>query len=250
MNHKTDRSEIPAVFRPWLLFLTLATLALVFLTSGPVGKEQHRVGKEYQLTIFPWMLAAEITISGGLDTFSGLPVGPISDGQRAAMLIGLLLSFVLGPTFLLIGWKEWKAATTPKRWHPPALLLGAVLVVSTAVPSMILAASQWQKFNTMKEVQNTARERDLMINLLHFVGRDARQFRILPQAMGGGGGTFLGYKIPADLMTDDQFLCQVSEATDTVITLQAISTSDARQQIVGRMSATGAMRLDFPEAKE
>ena len=89
-----------------------------------------------------------------------------------------------------------------------------------------------------------------MINLLHFVGRDARQFRILPKAMGGGGGTFLGYKIPAGLMRDDQFLCQISEATDTLIILQAISTSDARQQIVGRMSATGAMRLDIQEARK
>lgn len=250
MNHKTNPSEIPAVFRPWLLFLTLATLVFVFLAPGPAGKEQPGGNKEFQMTVFPWMLAAEITISGGLDTFSGVPVSPISEGQQATMLIGLLLSFVIGPTLLLVGWREWKLSTAPKRWHPPALLLGAVLVVSTTVPSVIFAASQWQTFTTMKEVQNTARERDLMVNILHTIGRDARQFRILPRAMGGGGGTFQGYKIPTDLKGGDQFLCQVSEAADTLITLQAESTSGSRLQITGRMSASGALRLDIQEAKE
>lgn len=250
MNHKTNRSEIPAVFRPWLLFLTLATLALVFLSPGPGGKERPRANKEFHVTIFPWMVAAEITISDGLDNFSGVSSGPMSDGQRSAMLIGLLLSLVVGPTLLLIGLRDWKSTPVPKRWHPPALLLGAVLVVSTTVPSVILAASQWQTFSTMQEAQKIARERDDMVSTLHHVGRDARQFRILPETLGGGGGTFQGYEIPATLKEDGQFRCEVSGANDTLITLVAVSKSGSGMQITGRMSVSGALRLDIREAKE
>ncbi len=248
MNLKTKLSEIPAVFRPWMLFFTLATLALVFLAPGPDGKELYRARNEFQLTIFPWMLAAEITISGGLDTFSGVPANPASVEQRAAMLIGLLLSLVVGPTLLMFGWKGWKLTTVPRHWHPPALLLGTVLVVSTMVPSVVLALSQWHSYKTMREAQDAGRERDLMINMLHFVGRDARQFRILPKAMGGGDGTFQGYKVPTGLQGGGQFLCEVSDAADTLITFHAASVSDPGQQIIGRMSASGALRLDLQEA--
>ncbi|MEX1139919.1 MAG: hypothetical protein WEB33_12070 [Bacteroidota bacterium] len=250
MNHKTDRPEIPAVFRPWLLFLALATLAIVFLTPGLGGKERHQVSKEFQLTVFPWMPAGHITISNGLDTFSGISPNPISEGQRATMLIGLVLSLVVGPTLLLVAWRQWKTTMVPRRWHPPALLLGGVLVVSTMVPPVILAASQWNALESMRRVQDLSRERDLMIHALGKVGRDALQFRILPSSLGGGDGTFRGYRVSEDMKQSDAFSCELIMAADTMITLRAVSASGSRLQITGNVSSAGVMRFDFQESEE
>ena len=60
------------------------------------------------------------------------------------------------------------------------------------------------------------RNKDGILNELHNLASSAYQFRIRPSTMGGGGGNFIGFKIPSKLTVTEFAAYSVSALSDEV----------------------------------
>ncbi len=164
MNARIDttpqgaHNELSAPFRFWLYSLTVITLLLVFFTDFDTA-QSYRDNREwgFHLTLMPWIEATRITLSNGLDVFSGVPLSPPTDAQRMSMLIGMLLSLIVGPTLLLLGTRAYrqKPQTEGARSYGLmlSLILGGILTYTVAIPSVPVAVLQWRVSSSIREAQ-------------------------------------------------------------------------------------------------
>ena len=75
--------------------------------------------------------------------------------------------------------------------------------------------------------------RDAIVNDLNNLAANAYQYRVRPATMGGGGGTYTGYQVPAVLRPNDNAAYSASNVSPTAITFTGISTMG-----YGNVSAT------------
>jgi hypothetical protein len=241
MNQRIDStSEFSPIERGVLLLLTTAVLALVFFSSTP--QDQPVVNRGFQLTLHPWITAGGVSVSSGLDVFSGLPLSPPTEGQRLSMLAGVLLGLVVGPTLLLLSWRRSK--TQPpggKSRTRLGFLIGGMLVYALALPAIPIALLQWNNYRSMQAAQAAGEERDEVIYALQLILRDAREYKILPAAEGGGNGTFAGYALPVSLSGNQYGNYEVETRTDSVLILKGVPTHNPSLTTVATLKADGTL---------
>ena len=257
MNGKTDAtphrgSELSAPFRFWLYGLTIATLLLVFLTDFDTS-QAYRANQDwgFHLALMPWIEATRITLLNGLDVFSGVPLSPPTDAQRLTMLVGLLLSLVVGPTLLLLGIRvsRQKSETARAKSYGLmlSLMLGGILAYAVAIPPIPVALLQWRVSNSLREAQEQGEQRDQMIGSVGRIARKAREFRLLPVSFGGGGGSFNGYTL-SDAFAKNEFgTYRVESSSDSLLVIRAIPVSSRGQSVVATLEKSGALRYRFED---
>ncbi|MCX6133094.1 MAG: hypothetical protein NTU47_04685 [Ignavibacteriales bacterium] len=99
--------------------------------------------------------------------------------------------------------------------------------------------------------------RDAVINDLNNLSAFAYQYRIRPKSMGGGQGSYVGFKIPERMVTNSNASYEVLEAKDSIVKYKATSvngfgTVEARIDESGRLSGwryTGAFAARTPTAQ-
>jgi len=259
MNARTDsiskggQSELSAPFRFWLYILTAITLLLVFFTNFD-GTQSYHDNWEwgFHVTLMPWIEATRITLSNGLDVFSGVPLSPPTDTQRMSMLVGMLLSLVIGPALLLLGLRAFrqKPQTTGARSYGLmlSLILGGILAYTVAIPSVPVAFLQWRVSNSIREAQANGEQRDHLIGSLATITRKAREFRLLPVSFGGGGGSFNGYAV-SDVLAKSEFgTYRIERSSDSLLVIRATPLSSQGQSVVATLDRSGALRYRFEDA--
>lgn len=243
MNQKTDStSEFTGMERVVLLVMTAAVLALVFFSETP--RHGSGIDRGFQLTLYPWVTAAGITVEGGLDVFSGLPVTPPTDAQRASMLVGLLLGFVVGPTLLLFSWRRIRLGTTG-RFRKTALLLGGMLTYALALPAVPTAVLHWKNFEAMEEAQALGEARDEVIFGIQLILRDARQYKTLPGSEGGGNGSFTGYALPVALSGNQFGNYEVEARSDSLLIIKGVPTTNPSAATIATLKTDGSVSWQY-----
>ena len=92
------------------------------------------------------------------------------------------------------------------------IILGVIIVgIAIAVGLSLFSA------------QSIESNRDALINDINNLNAHAYQFYIRPTSMGGGGGTFVGYTIPAKMASNDNGTYVPSGLTATTITFTGTS---------------------------
>ena len=190
------------------------------------------------------MTAAGITVEGGLDVFSGLPVTPPTDAQRASMLIGLLLGFVAGPTLLLFSWRSTKLRTAG-RFRKTGLLLGGMLTYALALPAIPAAVLQWKNFEAMEQAQALGEARDEVIFGIQLILRDARQFKTLPASEEGGNGTFTGYALPVALSGNQFGNYEVETLSDSVLVIKGTPVANTSAATTATLKTDGSLSWHY-----
>jgi hypothetical protein len=240
-EHTTPSSERPREFSQGfilsLISLTGATLILVFLFERGVWRnidvnEYFGSWKVYRFgsLLFPWIVAAAHTINNGLNEFSGHTPQAVALGNRIALLVGLLISGVVGPTLFFLGWRERVkqsvAGAQQRLLRGSALVFafGAVVTFLVAIPAVPVSIARMVSENKLREAQAIQSNRDMIINDLNFIAYNARQYRILPKAMTGGSGSYDGFVLSADLASTPHATYSLTSVEPARIKLLARST--------------------------
>ncbi len=240
------RSEFSPMFLRWMISLTVVTLFLAFFG------EYVFPTRPMQFTPVPWTMAGGIVIQQGLDLFSGNVLQPVPTDAKAAILIGLLMGFVLGPTLLFFSWRS--LATGPKQSGlRPALIafiMGAVLIATNSFGTFAVAIIHPYVAESMREAQALGENRDQVISGMWRVSMDAYQYRILPKSLNGGGGSYAGYQVPASLRNIETNEFTAVSVSDTSLSILGSSTQypgagiqgmyDSRGQLSGSFKFTGS----------
>jgi hypothetical protein len=208
MNPKTDNRpaatqeepEFSPTFLTWLVTLTIATLFFVFVADV---FHHPKMVLMRGFSPFPWVNAAGMTIEDGLAEFSGGTPSPATPQQRTTVLASLLAVLVIGPTLFLFGWRQRRlvqdSAGPRSNLTIPTILfiLGGTLSFTVVVPAVPAAIFQRMVSNSMRKSQAVSSNKDEIINELNWVKTKAYEYRILPGSMGGGGGSYEGFQLPA-----------------------------------------------------
>jgi hypothetical protein len=151
----------------------------------------------------PWIAAGGISIANGLTEFSGHEIVAVANSVRLATLVGVLLLGVVAPTLtlLLMGKRSGKAASAPAR----GVYLVSVIITATfagfVLPMGYVASRVTASLQSAQAVQEN---KDHIINDLNVIAWKIREYRIVPKALGGGGGEVSGYVPPAGIaQTED-----------------------------------------------
>ena len=232
MNQKTETSqekeapEFKPEFIQMLVILTGATLALVFAFEHVFT---NRFSLRYDaMTPFPWVIAGGITISDGLTMFSGMTPIPMPISGRLFMLLSVLVPYVIGPTLFFFAWRHRKLGKEAGHQTPTLglwtllFVVGGIISFAPAIPSVPIAYIQRSVAHSLRSAQAVQGNRDAIINELNTISWKARQHRILPASLNGGGGSFVGFAMPSELATTDNATYTLV-TTDSMCTLKATS---------------------------
>ncbi|MCI0707002.1 MAG: hypothetical protein L0Y80_05925 [Ignavibacteriae bacterium] len=95
---------------------------------------------------------------------------------------------------------------------------------------------------SMFSSQSISSNKDAIINDLNNLFANAYQYRIRPASMGGGGGSYAGYKIPATLSENENgtYVTTPSPVTDpNAVVFAAVSTQDSNRTVTVTIDQTG-----------
>lgn len=235
MNQKTESTEqaprqeqeFSSAFLQGLIALTVATLLIVFVLERYVVPEQHF--SVSRISLFPWVTAGGHLIAQGLSLFSGYLVSPITLGQQLELVISTWVLLVLGPTLFFFGWRDRLLAkqqgdvSSKLQLSTVVFMLGGIVTYTAAIPVVPMAIIQYVVSQRMQRSQAISTNRDNIINEANMVMISAFQYRVLPQRLGGGAGSYAGYVLPTEFASTPDGTYRVEEATDQEVTIAAAS---------------------------
>jgi hypothetical protein len=85
---------------------------------------------------------------------------------------------------------------------------------------------------SMFSAQSISSNKDAMINDLNNIFANAYQYKIRPGTMGGGGGKYTGYQIPATLSSNENGFYRVTTVTDSTVAFEAKSSQDSTNRTI------------------
>lgn len=92
---------------------------------------------------------------------------------------------------------------------------------------------------SMFSAQSISSNKDAIINDLNNLFANAYQYRIRPKSMGGGGGEYTGYAIPATLSSNENGVYTMTVDNADQITFSAKSIQDSNRTVTVSIDATG-----------
>ena len=110
------------------------------------------------------------------------------------------------------------------------IILGVIIVgLAIAVGLSLFSANSIQA------------NKDAQINDLNNLAANAYQYKIRPQTMGGGAGSYVGYTVPSKLSSNSNATYVASGATATAITLKGTNPAFANQWVQAIMNVNGVL---------
>jgi len=95
---------------------------------------------------------------------------------------------------------------------------------------------------TMFSSSSTQSNKDAIINDLNNLGANAFQYRIRALSMGGGGGAYTGFVVPAKLQTNANGSYTTTSVSATSVTLKGTSTQNASNTVTCVLDSTGTLQ--------
>jgi len=111
------------------------------------------------------------------------------------------------------------------------LIILGVLIVGVAIAVGLMLFSS----------QSNQAAKDLMVNDLNHIAAQAYQFKSKTVSMGGGDGSYTSYAIPLQLVTNENATYSIGGATQTTITLVAVSLANTTNTITVIADVNGTL---------
>lgn len=92
---------------------------------------------------------------------------------------------------------------------------------------------------SMFSAQSVSSNKDACISDLNNLFANAYQFRIRPTSMGGGGGSYVGYTIPAAIDTNENGIYTTTSVAADLVKFKAVSAQAAGRTIDVNLDGTG-----------
>lgn len=239
MEQRTEEQGVGLSGMLMRLIVALVVMGALFISLHPFAPP-----KDDTVRSNPWMSAAGITIQNGLDLFGGKEPQGVTREDRHVMLVTLLLALVIGPTMLMFSWR--RLATTSVEdsvgMANVGFFLGAVVTSFSMLMTLAGAVLHPQTAASMRDAQALGRHRDQAIEGIYRVTIDAHLYTIIPRVAGGGGGSYTDYRIPEALRSDSDADYEVTEVSDTLITIMGKSRKYEGSVVAGTFGAKGWMR--------
>ena len=108
MSTKTENHELSRQFLLQISLLTLIVIAVIVYSTRYFNSERSGPVQDTQTLVFPWLVAARLTIENALGAFSGKSPEEVKINEVARGLAALLLSGVICPTVFLLEWRRRK----------------------------------------------------------------------------------------------------------------------------------------------
>ena len=206
--------EFSPGFIRWIVVITVITIAMVVFpvkyfhvipdTIHVFAPFSHRTETA---TLHPWIAASSVTISQGISEFCGEDESPATAKDLRATLIGMLLGFVVGPTLLIVSWRNIHVhhvqdpvnSGNRMNGHHIMFGMGAAMTLFVFLPAMLESYSIPEIYQSMKSGQEVAELRDQMVSEGSEIGYSAYEYKILPRELNGGEKEYTGYAIPDSL---------------------------------------------------
>lgn len=214
-----------------LTFLALAAMVLVERVALSRLQRYSRVQIDMPLAL-PWISAADATMYS---------LAREASAPRAVglyILSGVLVVFILCPTVFLFGWRKRRLeqpSSIPPEDRPIgtsslAYVFSGIVTcfIALAVVPLAVVTDVSQKSRCESETARMLRYN--VSNEIDFIAANAFQFRLLPKNLGGGEGTYAGYKIPEKLARTD-FAEYTATAKPDTLELRAESATCASNVI-------------------
>lgn len=239
-----EQAEFSPGFLRWLITLTVATLILVFFIER--GTMIKPFSTDFRISLQPWITAAGITIQEGLLEFEGKGGSKSYEVERYSILGGMLIGFILGPTLLLFAWRSLLKRKEGERkvLNPRniAFVLGGILLLPLALPSVPTAIMQRLVSQEMRSAQAVSEAKDAMMYEMSLIAFEARQFKARPFSMGGGGGSYFGYNISPERATTEHGTYITIEVGEDQIVFKGTSALYPASNITLILDSAGAMK--------
>ncbi len=234
-----------------LCVIAVVALALMIVLERVVlaGTRMRLVGLQIDSPlVYPWITVGNTTLMAAFRGFGERIPGILS--VKIYLLAGILIAFVMCPTFLLFGWRRRRLARMSGAFAPgrslrdmPSIGYAFCGVVVSFVVVIIgpLTALQVTQTASRCESETTRLLRYETTTELNFILDDVLQYRLLPKEVGGGSGSYLGYAIPANLARTDKAEYTATVNADKVI-VKAESANCATNTMTATLDASGLTR--------
>jgi hypothetical protein len=245
-----QQSLIPTALLVQLCAIALVALALMVVLERVV-MTGARTRMDLQIDsplVYPWITVGNTTLTAALRGFEGGIPGILS--VKIYLLAGMLIVFVMCPTFFLFGWRtrrleRMRGAFVPVRSLRDVSSVGyafcGIVVCFMVVTIGPLTAIQMTQSASRCESDQARLLRYETTTELNFILDDVLQYRLLPKEVGGGNGSYLGYVIPANLARTDKAEYTAMVKTDQV-TVKAESANCATNTMTATLDASGSTR--------
>jgi hypothetical protein len=222
MYPKTDSSEFAPGFLWQICLLAGAVLAFVIYSSKDSFWMASNILREPATALYPWVIAGKQTIENGLAAFSGKPPRVPLLVDQTRLLAAILIVLVISPTVFLLGWRRPRLTKNPSsggfRLHGSGLLYifsGVItLYVGLSAPPMVYFTERARL--DLRQAQSALDNRDQIIADLSLLALDIYQYRLLPRQINGGGGSYLGYGLPQEMLKTNDATYSVVVKNDEV----------------------------------
>jgi hypothetical protein len=214
--------ERPEFSNEYLVSLVLASalvLIMIFVVAPMAGDPLHL--ERSAPYIYAWVIAGGLTIAQGLSEFSGQAVEVVSLSVQISVLVSLLVVGVVAPTLTLRLMPTAQTGRAPQGARA-FYLFGLIIAATFAFTVVPTGYVGWRVGESMREAQAVQRNKDLMINDLNVIAMRVREYRILPQRLGGGGGSTAGFTLAGDVAQTDEGT-YFAEARDDAVYITARS---------------------------
>ena len=242
-TNEEKKSEFSPMFLRWLVSLTIVTLLFLFFGDYVFPRNAVRLA----FIPVPWTMAGGFVIEQALDLFSGRELPPISMEKNIAMLTGLLMAFVIGPTLLFFSWRRLLTGPKQSKLNPSIIgfVFGVIFMSSGVLGTIASAIIHPQVAASMREAQALGENRDEVISGMRRVSLDAYQYKIMPKSYAGGGGSYMGYEVPSVLrkLETNEFIA--TSVTDTCLTITGSSTKYPGAGVQGVYDRQGRLFRTF-----
>jgi hypothetical protein len=245
MYPKTDSSEFAPGFL-WQICL-LAAVVLAFVSYW--SRDNFWVASNIPgptTTLYPWVIAGKQTIENGLTAFSGKPLRIPTLVDQTRLLAAVLIVLVISPTVFLLGWRRRRlnssASAGEFRLHASGLLyvftgVVTVYVALSTLPIVYFAEKAREDLRQRQAIQDN---RDQIITDLSLLALDIYQYRLLPQAIDGGGGSYLEYRLP-EKMSETNAAVYSATVKNNEVVIRAQSTIYPSASVKVTVDTTGRL---------
>jgi len=239
MNQKIDlaqeeisprEKEFSSRFFPSLILLTVAVLVFVVISENQGGsgyKHESRVFSRVPtlFTLFPAVFVSGITVDNGLQAFSGKTLASTNLALEIWTLVSILIVYVIIPTVFFFNWRRRRIENKSISTSPPLNLssvsyaLCMILITSIVVTAIMSSVVTHRSLEHAQAIQS---DRDEIIIDLVRISLGAYQYRLLPKELGGGQGTYLGFKLTPERAKTQNGIYTAS-ASENQVTVKAQS---------------------------
>jgi hypothetical protein len=229
MNQTIDQSS-PTVGKK-KLYLNETFLLWSIILAGAIASEGLLMGivkaqHGFFLSIYPWVNAGGHSINNGLTMFSGNTPQLPDTSEKLGYLISLLGVYILFPTLFFFGLRNRageriSGVVSPVfRKSTIQFVLGGMVTLGAAMPSVPIAIIQHQVSNSLRGEQKIQADKDEMINEINKIAWKLCEYRVLPKDLKGGSGSFNGCTLSSEYTSTACGMYSL-EIQDTMVVIKA-----------------------------